>query len=269
MINFEEKLESALVEVGKETVSDLVRPTSKSIGDNIGLLVDGVMGWLGYWGEKQRIKRTAYLEDYKKKITENIHGIPEDKLIEPPIRIVGPAIEASKYFVEEEYCRDMFAKLIASSCDSSKTKSVHPAFPEIIKQLTPMDAKFLMLFKNNNAYPAAELTEVHKDGKVSPFPNMLFDFKESGVHFDFTEEFELTKTVESLSSFGLLMKNTKVLELNYDYDRFKEHWFYKTILPKLSEDSKVRITKYRIEPTWLGQDFIRSCLPNDTPTIKE
>ena len=53
MANLEEKIGEAIVEVGKETVSDLVRPTSKSIGDNIGLLVDGVMGWLGYWGKKQ------------------------------------------------------------------------------------------------------------------------------------------------------------------------------------------------------------------------
>lgn len=69
MANLEEKIGEAIVEVGKETVSDLVRPTSKSIGDNIGLLVDGVMGWLGYWGKKQKIKREVYLEDYKKKIT--------------------------------------------------------------------------------------------------------------------------------------------------------------------------------------------------------
>ena len=209
------------------------------------------------------------VEHYKKKITENILGIPEDTLVEPPMRIVGPAIEASKYFIEEEYCRDMFAKLIASSCDSSKAKSVHPAFPEIIKQLTPLDARFLMLFKKNNTYPAAELTEVHKDGKVTPFPDMLFDFKNSGIHFDFNEQFELTKTVESLSRFGLLIKNTAVLELNYDYASFEEHWFYKAILPKLNEGSTVRVTKYRIELTRLGQDFVCSCLPDDATTIEE
>ena len=54
MANLEEKIGEAIVEVGKETVSDLVRPTSKSIGDNIGLLVYGVMGWLGYWGKSKK-----------------------------------------------------------------------------------------------------------------------------------------------------------------------------------------------------------------------
>ena len=99
MNDLESKMIEALVDVGKDVTSDLVRPTSKSVGDNIGLLVDGVMGWLGYWGEKQKIKRAVCLEDYKKKITEKVLGIPEQNLIEPPIRLVGPAIEASKFFI--------------------------------------------------------------------------------------------------------------------------------------------------------------------------
>ena len=53
----EDKITTAIVDVGKNVAEDLVRPTSKSIGENLGLLVDGVMGWLGYWGEKQAIKR--------------------------------------------------------------------------------------------------------------------------------------------------------------------------------------------------------------------
>lgn len=213
MANLEEKIGEAIVEVGKETVSDLVRPTSKSIGDNIGLLVDGVMGWLGYWGKKQKIKREVYLEDYKKKITENILSIPEDHLIEPPMRIVGPAVEASKYFIEEAYCRDMFAKLIASSCDSSKTRFVHPVFPEIIKQLSPLDAKFLMLFKENRTYPVVELNEELKEGTVSPFSFLLFDLKDNKNRFDYPEQLELTKTVEILIRFGILKKNSAILEL--------------------------------------------------------
>ena len=261
MNDLESKRTEALVDVGKDVTSDLVRPTSKSVGDNIGLLVDGVMGWLGYWGEKQKIKRAVCLEDYKKKITEKVLGIPEQNLIEPPIRLVGPAIEASKFFIEEEYCRDMFAKLIASACDSSKVNSVHPAFPEIIKQLTPLDARFFQLFKERNTYPAAELTAVHPDEKVSPFPNMLFDFRDSSASFNVGEQLELTKTIESLIRFGLLIKNTAVLELNYNYDSFKNHWFYKGITPTLDDGSKLRITKYRVELTLLGQDFLKTCLP--------
>ena len=269
MVNFEEKIEGAVIEAGKEVVSDLVRPTAQSIGNNIGLLVDGVMGWLGYWGERQKAKRTVYLEDYKRKITENILGIQEDKLIEPNMRIVGPAIEASKYFIEEECCRDLFAKLIASSCDSSESNFVHPAFPEIIKQLTPIDARFLVLFKKYATYPVVELQEVHEDKKITPFLHMLFDFKDCSVHFESWEQLELTKTVESLSRFGLLIKNTGVIELDYNYDNFKEHWFYKAVTPTISENSTVKMIKYRVELTMLGRDFVRSCVPDHCEIVKE
>ena len=114
-----EEIEKNVSELGKNIAEDLLRPTSKSVGDNIGLFVDGVMGWLGYLGEKQRIKRELYIANYKSKIIEKIEKIPGDRLEEPKLRIVGPAIEASKYFIGEEECRDMFANLIASSCDSS------------------------------------------------------------------------------------------------------------------------------------------------------
>lgn len=260
MENLELELGKAAAEVGKDVAEDLIRPTSQSIGNNLGQFVDGVMGWLGYWGEKQKIKRAVYLEDYKRKITENVLGIPEENLIEPPTRIVGPAIEASKYFIEEEYCRDMFAKLIASSCDSSVASSVHPSFPEIIKQLTPLDARYLALFKRFPTYPAVELTAERKDKIVSPFPSILFDFKSDENNFSYYEQLELTKTIESLSRFGLLIKNPDVLELAYDYDTFKKHWYYNMILETLSDGSTVKMKKYRLELTQLGKDFLRCCI---------
>lgn len=44
----------AITEVGKNIAEDLTRPTSKSIGDNLGLLVDGVFGWLVYGGKNKK-----------------------------------------------------------------------------------------------------------------------------------------------------------------------------------------------------------------------
>ena len=41
------------VELGKDVVSDIVRPTSKSIGQTIGYIVDGSF----VWGQKQKIKQ--------------------------------------------------------------------------------------------------------------------------------------------------------------------------------------------------------------------
>lgn len=93
MDDFELEAARQAAAFGKDVADDLVRPTSKCIGENIGLLVDSVMGWLGYWGTKQKIKRDVYLKDYKRKITEEILRIPAANIQEPSIRILGPTIE--------------------------------------------------------------------------------------------------------------------------------------------------------------------------------
>lgn len=84
MVDLERELAKNTADLAKDVAGDIVRPTSKSVGGNIGLLVDGVMGWLGYRGEKQQIKREVYLTDYKEKIARKISAILESKLIAPP-----------------------------------------------------------------------------------------------------------------------------------------------------------------------------------------
>ncbi len=244
----------------KDVAGDLIRPTSKSIGNNLGQFVDGVMGWLGYWGEKQAMKRSVYLNDYKKRIQSKLNAIPAERLTEPKMRIIGPAVEASKYFIEEEDCREMFAKLIASSCDSETANLVHPSFPGIIQQLSPGDARFLQIFTYNSTYPAVRIYEKHSDGKITPYPHIMIDFKKNPITYNETQELDLTKSIENLSRFEIVKLNKEVLELNYDYNQFKQHWFYAAIQKAIEEGSQMLMTKYRIELSLFGKDFLKCCI---------
>lgn len=255
----EDKVGTAMVEVGKDVAQDLVRPTSKSIGDNLGLLVDGVMGWLGYWGKKQAIKREVYLEDYKRKMYDKIDAIPDDKLQEPEIRIIGPVVEASKFHIEKDEFREMFAELVASACHADYAKNVHLAFPEMIKQLSYFDVKLLEMFKQAHTFPCCEIFEKHNDGIISPFPNILFHFKECVHSFSQSDELCLTESIENLERLGLLIKNSEVIELGYDYDQFKNHWLYSLMKTIASADSEIKMRKYRIELTQLGTNFVSCC----------
>lgn len=253
-----DEVTTAALEVGKNVAEDLIRPTSKTIGDNLGLLVDGVMGWLGYWGKKQAIKREVCLTNYKQKIVEKVSNISDEKLQEPQIRIVGPAIEASKFYIEEEEFREMFAELIASACNTDYSNSVHPAFPEIIKQLSHIDVKILEVLSRTKTIPACEIHAISKNQTVSPCPHLLFDFKTEN-HFTQDDELLLTESVDNLSRLGVVCKNTRVIELGYDYEQFKEHWLYQAVSIVASPESEIRIIKYRIELTQLGEDFARCC----------
>ena len=263
MNEMETELAKAAGKVTIDIAEDLMRPTSKSIGDNLGMLVDGVMGWLGYWGQKQKIKQSFYLDEYKKQIAQKIAEIPEKNLVEPPLRIVGPAIEASKFFIEENSCREMFAQLISSACNSELSNSIHPSFPEIIKQLSPLDARFLLVFKKKTTFPMAELTEQHIDKSITPYPTLLFDFMDAQPNFTYPEQIELSKTIDNLVRFGLLIRNDKIIQLHYDYNKFKQHWLYKEVEKNIHSDSKLIIHSYRLELTLLGKDFLKSCVPDE------
>jgi hypothetical protein len=89
---------------------------------------------------------------------------------------------------------------------------------------------------------------------------VLFDFKGSKPHHTQTEELHLTEIVNNLVRLGLIVMNQNVIELDYNYDNFKNHWFYKAVLPTVEEGSKIDMRKYRIELTELGKDFVKCCL---------
>ncbi|MBC1306949.1 DUF4393 domain-containing protein [Listeria booriae] len=118
-----------------------------------GQALDDIMTLVGFSklhevAEKKRAKREQNITEFKESIAQEILKIPEDSIQEPHLSVVGPALEASKYYIEEGALRNMFAKLIASAMDSSKNSLTHPAFVEVIKQLSPFDALFIRNINN-------------------------------------------------------------------------------------------------------------------------
>lgn len=260
MKDINDELIEKTVEVYGENLENLTIPTSKSIGNNIGLMVDGIFGWIGVWGQKQKIKQEKYIKDFKKNLNKKLENIPEDKIIEPKVNIIGPTLETAKYYFEEEYYKEMFTNLICASCNSEKSSNIHPSFIETIKQLSPLDAKLLNMFQYNTTYPVAEIQARNKDKTITPFPHILCDFKNKNQEFNEKETIHLSTSIENLVRLGIIMKNRAVIELKYDYNLFKSHFLYKIFEKGRKQDSKIEIIKYRIELTNYGTNFFNICI---------
>lgn len=114
------------------------------------------------------------VELLKSEIFKQVTEIPDRYLQEPPISILGPAIEASKFYIDEEEIRKMFANLISSSLDQRKNPIIHHSFVEIIKQMSPNDAKLFILFRSNNAYPFVDYEIRHDAFKNKVINTELF-----------------------------------------------------------------------------------------------
>jgi len=92
------------------------------------------------------LQLTAAFQDRIEKMISRIgNKIPEDRRIEAPAELVGPAFEKMKYIQDDNLLWEMFEELITRSIDKEGIESVHPSFVYIISQLSRDEA--LILFK--------------------------------------------------------------------------------------------------------------------------
>lgn len=251
--------------LGKDVASDIVRPTSKSIGENIGLLVDGVFGWLGVWGKKQKIKQDKYINDFKNTLVDEIEKVPPEHLKEPEMYVVGPAIEASKYYYEEAQFKEMFAKLIAASCDDRDNDKISPYFVEAIKQISHKEAMILTLFrdKKTSALPIVNYRLILKTIGEKYYEKYVF------IHDNPDNIRKYSDSLINLQRLGLVnLDFQNWLTDNNFYQIYKDNVFFKNTKQEIlknieNPDFECRdfdIQKGILELTPLGKNFIDLCL---------
>ena len=113
-------------------------PVAKEIGERLSDIVSLAFTPVIKLRAVRDMNLSLFLEDLNNKIEK----IPEENLKEPPINIVGPALEdIGKYYHNEKYLRTLFSNLISSSMN--KKSYVHPSYINIIEQLSSDDARFI------------------------------------------------------------------------------------------------------------------------------
>lgn len=244
-------------------VDDAAGPPAQAVGKTLSSLWDlGIGNHVSLWIKKQEIRQQQNLQDYIKKVEEKTQQIPEENLTEPHMHIVGPAIEASKFYIDSEQLRQMFANLIAASIDDRKIKKTHPSFVEIIKQLSPLDAGILANFKRRTQIPIAEIRIVKENKEYITIQDHVMNFTNR----------ELFKTqvssISNLQRLGLLNIQYGIYSTaKGDYDYVKEHPAFNAATEKLSGYQKVDPQFIRVDfekglcrVTPICEDFIGICL---------
>jgi hypothetical protein len=101
------------------------------------LLVSGLDGTVYGIGQVANWMRDA--------VAKRLSQIPPDRIVEPNPRIAVPATQALVYSMGDAFIREMYANLLAADMNADKKKTVHPGFVEIIKEMTPAEAKAMQL----------------------------------------------------------------------------------------------------------------------------
>jgi hypothetical protein len=83
----------------------------------------------------------------KAQVSERLRDVPDDKIIEPNPRIAVPATQSLLYSMGDELIREMFANLLAADMNADTKGQTHPAFVEMIREMTTADAKVLTVIR--------------------------------------------------------------------------------------------------------------------------
>jgi Abortive infection alpha len=128
---------------------DLVQPTAREIGTVMGRAVHAALMPLRgvVWCFEQ-------IEDFvTAAVTERLADVPPERVQTPAPTVAGPALEALRFAGSDETLRELYANLLATAMDRQSAERAHPAFVEIIKQLTPDEAKILRMIARSGRTP--------------------------------------------------------------------------------------------------------------------
>ena len=239
---------------------DLAHPTAKSIGNTISFLPRTIGIWLSKW-EKWIINGEESIRLTAEAVKEKAKEIPEDKLTEPEPYVAVPAIQQLSYCYDSEELRELYANLLVSSMNSDTKYKVHPAFVDIIKQMTPDEAKLLkVLPRDAIAYQPLMDVQVNL-GPGKGHIALLHNFSNIGRDTCECPE-QINSYLENLDRLEIItiLNDIHVMdEKKYDPIR-KDPYFAGFLNARVGEGMSVSEKRKSFHVTNFGLSFLNTCV---------
>ena len=141
---------------------DLVHPAAEETGKLLATIpraINAVLTPFNLWIEKCNFN----YEKGQLLLAEKLKDENPENIVQPEPYVAIPVIQAMSYSIDNDELRNLYANLLAKSMQKDTKDSVHPSFVEVIKQLSPFEAKLLAdLYNdfsiNNDELPIIKLS---------------------------------------------------------------------------------------------------------------
>lgn len=131
--------------------------------------LSSVLNIIGYPANAVNEYAKYSLKKIRAKLDDKLSKTAPDKIVVPPIHVAAPLLEKSRFTADCEELHDMFASLLAASMNCDKQSLAHPAFIQIIENLSPIEAKILTIEDFNHGYcPMVSLRIQDKPKRTGP-----------------------------------------------------------------------------------------------------
>lgn len=257
-------------EISKDTYNDVAKPVLKPAGELIGLIPRAIKAALAPL-ERWILKKEYNVAETKKLLEQKLEQVSPDLIESPEPHIAIPAMQYISYCMDNDKLRDMYASLLANSMNKVVKNGVHPSFVEIIKQLSPDEAKILDYMADIETIPTITLRYENNEGSGI---NVIKNFSNVGELAECESLYETNKYFNNLIRLGLIEdSNLSSLTDKDVYKPLKEHSY----LSKYVEGAKnfdkslnnVKFVEGYVRLTDFGKSFCTICLNKTIPSIDE
>lgn len=196
---------------------------------------------------------------FQKDIAAATSEIPAEALIEPKPSLAGPALQGLAFSHDEPDLKDLYIKLLATSMDGRNAAQAHPAFVEILRQLTAHEAQSLRLIIPYLQLPICRIEEVRENGGRRNLMNHVLNATDSETGQPIVDP-QLPMMVDNWIRLGLVTVDyTHWLTRDEAYSWMEGRPEVNSLRATLNgENSKVTPQKGLMSVTDLGRQFGRS-----------
>lgn len=256
MNKVEEKALDKSVELVENVYDDGAKSFVKESGLTLSLVpkaINAALVPMRKWiAEKEySLKETELLLEKK------LEKISAEDIVEPESYIAVPALQAISYSMNNEVLRNMYANLLANSMNIKNKDSVHPSFVDIIKQMSPNDAKIYNEIYRSSIRPTIDLSISvdNQQGEENHIYNITwinsFEYEEIAVCISNLLRIGLIEIDKGISytydtNYNIVRNNSTYIEYKRKYEN----------IPNV----KVNETKHFIKITPLGELFYKICV---------
>ncbi|EJL6437924.1 DUF4393 domain-containing protein [Vibrio cholerae] len=252
------KAVSSLVEkvpVYQDAVQPLAKETGKALG-TVGRAVNAALSPLRgvVWGI-ERIEEFVHT-----KVGKKLESVPPENIQTPDLSVAGPALESLKYVGHKESLSDMYASLLASSMNKDTSSLAHPGFVEIIRNMSPDEAKIMKFLSSQGMQP---YINVRQRRKVQGGTRLVIEKYSHISQNSNCENHELcSASLVNLERLGLLeLCETGSLSDNEAYTELEsEKDIQRTVESLTNDDTVGEIQRAYVGITPLGKMFARVCI---------
>lgn len=119
-----------------------------------------------------------FTEKFANDFKQKAKNISSEQLVEPDPSIAGPVLQGLAFNHENEDLREMYLNLLSVAVDDSRNNTAHPAFVDVLRQITPFEAQIINQLLSEPSTPIARVVLVDKDFETTRKANHMVSVKQ-------------------------------------------------------------------------------------------